>query len=117
MELCHQWGIPHSLFRGIGDGTWTPRDRAKALAYRAYQRTVCEQCGTRAEDWVDDAGEFVDAYVAATHRCFGCQELARKQEEIPDGKEGRGIKVYLIEPSVQAALEVAERHRTQHHTN
>ncbi|HEX5566743.1 MAG TPA: hypothetical protein VFY14_07425, partial [Streptomyces sp.] len=71
---------------------------------------VCPQCNTRAEEWTDEGGNFVDAYVAATHRCFGCQEISRKQAEVPDGKDGWGLKVYLINPAVRAALELAEQH-------
>ena len=33
MEVCREYRIPHSLFRGHGDGTWTDLDRRKALAY------------------------------------------------------------------------------------
>lgn len=104
LEVCQEYRIPHSQFRGIGDGTWTARDRAKALAYREYTRTVCPQCGTRESEWADDHGEYVEAYVASTHRCLGCQEIARKQAEIPEGKAGHGMKVLLIPPAVQAAL-------------
>jgi len=114
LELCHEWGIPHSQFRGIGDGTWTARDRAKALAYQAWRRTVCPQCNTRAEEWTDDRGEFVEAYIAASHKCFGCEEIARKQAEVPEGKPGWGVKVYLIPPAVKAALEVAEQYQRRH---
>lgn len=104
LELCEKYRIPHSQFRGIGDGTWTARDRHKALAYRDYQRATCGQCGTRESDWVDDDGDFVEAYVASTHKCFGCAEIARKQSEIPDGKAGAGMKVLLIPPAIHAAL-------------
>lgn len=110
LELCHQWGIPHSQFRGIGDGTWTDRDRAKALAYREYQRSVCPQCGTRESEWVDDHDMAVDAYIAVSHKCLGCEEIALKQGEIPEGKEGAGMKVLLLPPSVRAAQLVAEQY-------
>lgn len=107
MDLCHQWGIPHSQFLGAGDGTWTARDRAKALAYREYLRAVCPQCGTRESEWVDDQGEYIDAYIASTHNCFGCEEIAMKQKEIPDGQAGVGLKVLLLPASIHAAQEIA----------
>lgn len=103
MELCDRWGIPHSQFLG-GDDTWTARDRAKARAYQQYRRTVCPQCGTREAEWDSDLGGDPEAYVASAHRCFGCEEIALKQREIPDGKEGAGMKVLLLPPQVVAAL-------------
>ncbi|MFF9787202.1 hypothetical protein [Streptomyces nigrescens] len=114
MELCDRWGIPHSRFRGHGDGTWTDLDRRKALAYAAYQRQVCPGCGTRATEWDEDSGGDEDAYVATTHRCIGCQILADKQAGVPQGDEGHGVKVLLIPASVNSALQFARTHTTHH---
>ncbi|KIF66286.1 hypothetical protein HY68_36915 [Streptomyces sp. AcH 505] len=108
LELCDRWGIPHSLFRGAGDGRWTARDRAKALAYQEYQRSVCPQCGTREADWDPDLGGDPYAYEASTHMCFGCEEVARVQKEIPDGPASAGMKVVLLPASIVAALRVQE---------
>ncbi|WP_330328174.1 hypothetical protein [Streptomyces pseudovenezuelae] len=108
LALCRQYRIPHSQFRGVGDGTWTERDRAKALAYEEWTRSACPQCGTRESDWVDDEGEYTDAYVALTHKCFGCEEIAAKQSEIPEGKAGAGMKVLLLPTSVHAAQQLFE---------
>ena len=110
MELCDRWGIPHSRFRGHGDGTWTDLDRRKALAYATYARSVCPHCGTRAEEWEEELGGDEDAYTAITHRCVGCQLLADKQRGVPQGDEGHGVKVLLIPTSVHAALEIARTH-------
>lgn len=101
LELCDRWGIPHSRFRG-GDGRWTRLDRAKALAYRDYQRSVCPQCGTRAEEWQDDE----DAYAATVQKCPGCEVIADTQAGLPQSEHG--LKVGLIPASVRAALD-AER--------
>lgn len=110
MELCHKWGIPHSQFRGHGDGSWSDLDRRKALAYAALLKQVCPSCGTRAEEWDEDAGGDEDAYRATTHRCIGCQLMADKQKTVPDGDDGHGVKVALIPTSVAAALELAKNH-------
>lgn len=111
MELCNQWGMPHSRFKGRGDGTWSDLDRRKAMAYAAYQRHVCGTCGTRPEEWDEDAGGDEFAYTAITHRCLGCQTVADKQKEVPDGDEGHGVKVLLIPSSVHAALQLQnDRH-------
>lgn len=109
MELCHQWGMPHSRFRGHGDGTWTDLDRRKALAYADYVKQVCT-CGTRADEWDEQAGGEEDAYRAITHRCVGCQLLADRQKEVPQGDEGHGVKVLLIPTSVHAALQLQQTH-------
>ncbi|MGW2739128.1 hypothetical protein ACWC4D_33625 [Streptomyces sp. NPDC001288] len=69
---------------------------------------MCPQCGTRESEWVDEQGDYQDAYVAISHRCFGCEEIAAKQAEIPEGKGGHGVKVLLLPASVMAAQEVLE---------
>jgi hypothetical protein len=110
MELCNRWGMPHSRFKGHGDGHWTDLDRRKALAYQEYSRSVCPGCGTRATEWDEDAGGDEDAYRAITHRCIGCQIIADRQKTVPEGDEGHGVKVLLIPSSVDEALKLA---RTQ----
>lgn len=93
---------------GVGTGTWTERDRDKALAYEQYLRTACPQCGTRESEWTDDAGDYQEAYVATVYKCFGCEEIAARQSEIPEGKAGAGMKVLLLPASVIAAQQVLE---------
>lgn len=102
--------MPHSQFLGIGDGTWTARDREKALAYRDYLRTVCPQCGTRYDDWDHGAPGEEDAYVATVQKCVGCEVIADKQQELERDAGGstHGLKVALMPAAVQAAIE-AER--------
>lgn len=115
LELCDRWGIPHSLFRGAGDGTWSERDRDKALAYRDYQRTVCPHCGTRYDDWDHGGDDEEDQFVATLQRCVGCQVIADKQAELEkdsSAEDARGMKVALVPVSVQAAV-VAERELTR----
>lgn len=110
MELCNRWGIPHSFFRGHGDGTWSDLDRRKARAYHAYQHAVCPHCGTRAEEWDEQAGGDEDAYRAVTHRCIGCQLIQDRQKTVPEGDEGFGVKVALIPTSVHQAMQFARDH-------
>jgi len=92
--------MPHSQFLGVGDGRWTPRDREKALAYRAYVATVCPHCGTREDEWEADE----EAYVAMATRCPGCEALAERQAQIPP--EEHGVKLSLVTPAVRAAVQV-----------
>lgn len=106
MQLCREYRIPHSYFRGHGDGTWTDLDRRKALAYEDYLKQVCSNCGTRSDEWDEAVGGDEDAYRAVTHRCIGCQVLADRQKEVPEGDEGHGVKVALIPTSVHEALKL-----------
>lgn len=105
--------MPHSQFRGTGDGRWTQRDRDKALAFVEYQRTVCPQCGTRYDDWDHGGDDEEDAYVASVQRCVGCQVIGDKQDEIKDQSDPHGKKIALIPVSVHAALQ-AERELKRH---
>jgi hypothetical protein len=100
--------MPHSRFHG-GDGTWSPTDRAKALAYRALVRGTCPDCGTRTDEWDEDTGGDRFAYVTATHRCPGCELIAHERDHVPDGQHGYGVKVGLLP---RAAYE----QRTRAHT-
>ena len=63
LSLCHEWGIPHSQFL-----SWSPRDRAKAIAFTLEKSARCAMCGTAEWEW--DANR--DAYQAVTERCEGC---------------------------------------------
>lgn len=72
-------------------------------------RGVCPQCGTRETEWIDEAGAYTDAYIAVSHKCMGCEEIALKQKEIPEGAAGAGMKVLLLPPQVLAARELAEQ--------
>lgn len=114
--MCEEYRIPHSQFLGLGDGTWTERDRAKALAYREYQRTVCPQCGTRYDDWDHGGEDQEDAYVAVLQKCVGCEVIADKQAELADsGESTNGMKVALVPVAVQNALDLLrdlKKHRT-----
>lgn len=76
------------------------------MAYEEYLREACPQCGTRETDWTDEDGEYVEAYIAQTHKCFGCEEIAHKQAEIPEGRAGAGMKVLLLPAEVLAAQQV-----------
>ncbi|MFJ9420682.1 hypothetical protein [Streptomyces sp. NPDC101249] len=108
LALCRTYRIPHSQFKGAGTGTWTERDRTKALAYEDYLRGACPQCGTREDEWLDTEGDYQEAYVAQSHKCFGCEEIAAKQREIPDGPSGDGLKVLLMPAGVLAAQRVID---------
>ncbi|MEU8919516.1 hypothetical protein AB0D10_01095 [Kitasatospora sp. NPDC048545] len=98
MELCERYHIPHSQLMGAATGRWTALDRDKALAWAAHQRDVCQGCGTRPQEWDPDQGGDRHAYVAQTHRCLGCELIEMEQEQVPDGTEGRGVKIGLAQP-------------------
>ncbi|MET9318808.1 hypothetical protein ABZX75_01200 [Streptomyces sp. NPDC003038] len=95
MQLCASYGIPHSHFSGAGDGRWSALDRAKALAYLAYTQASCDGCGTRAAEWDEGMGGDRFAYVPEPYRCPGCELIEMEREQVPDGAEGRGMKIGL----------------------
>ncbi|ANP53645.1 hypothetical protein J2Z21_009328 [Streptomyces griseochromogenes] len=68
----------------------------KALAFAAHQRTVCDQCGTRAAEWDEAAGGDRFAYVTTTVRCPGCELIAHEQDQVPDGMDGYGVRIGLV---------------------
>lgn len=103
LELCDHFGIPHSRFLG-GDGSWSALDRAKALAWRAWQRAACGECGTRLEDWDPEHGGDRNAYVADTVRCPGCERIAQERDLVPDGRPGYGVKIALLPLATYEAL-------------
>lgn len=63
MTLCNQWGIPHSQFL-----SWSPEDRAKALAYAAEKGQRCDLCGTAEYEWAEDKR----AFEPVGSFCMGC---------------------------------------------
>ncbi|MEU5428474.1 hypothetical protein AB0H73_23205 [Streptomyces olivoreticuli] len=101
LELCHRYRIPHSVFLGAGDGRWSKADRIKALAYAAYRRQTCGQCGTRAAEWDESAGGDRYAYVTTTVRCVGCELIALEQDQVPDGPDAYGVRIGLVPREVQ----------------
>ena len=115
LELCEEYRIPHSQFLGIGDGTWTERDRAKALAWREYKRSVCPQCGTRYDDWDHGSEGEEDRYVAVLQKCVGCEVISDKQKELSDsGDSLHGMKVALVPAAAHAAMEMLRGLKHQH---
>ncbi|WP_236244221.1 hypothetical protein [Streptomyces sp. CC210A] len=103
LELCERYGIPHSQFLG-GDGRWSDLDRAKALAWQRWQRTLCPDCRTRAEEWDPAKGGHQHAYVTDTVRCPGCELIAQERDQVPEGRAGYGIKITLLPRLAYEAL-------------
>ncbi|MFE0640152.1 hypothetical protein [Streptomyces sp. NPDC058877] len=96
MQLCASYGIPHSQYLGADTGgRWTALDRAKALAWQAYQRATCDGCGTRMAEWDPELGGDRFAYVPEPVRCVGCELIEMEREQVPSGAEGRGVKIGL----------------------
>lgn len=71
-------------------------DRDKAIWQFVWERRVCPRCGTRAEEWVDDAGHRRQAYIAELIECEGCvvRERGEKTFEV-ELREFRGTHVGL----------------------
>lgn len=89
MAVCMEYRIPHSVFL-----RWDIADRAKAIWWLTRQRSTCQRCGTRDDEW--DAGK--PGYEAVERHCMGCVALERKQEELdklPKERRPRGVSVVL----------------------
>ncbi|MFE6592530.1 hypothetical protein [Streptomyces sp. NPDC057781] len=95
MELCERYQIPHSQFLG-GDGRWSDLDRAKALAWAEWQRSVCPECRTRLEEWDRTRGGDPHAYVTDTLRCPGCELIEQERDHVPQDRSGYGVKIQLL---------------------
>lgn len=92
LELCDQWGIPHSQFLG-GDGTWTGLDRIKALEYASWKRQACSRCGTRPSDFEEDR----NALVADVTTCRGCELVGLLEQQLDKPQPGTFITLRPIE--------------------
>ncbi|MFF0409703.1 hypothetical protein ACFYUY_04620 [Kitasatospora sp. NPDC004745] len=100
MELCETYRIPHSQLMGASaGGRWSALDRAKALAWAAWKAAVCDGCGTRPQEWDEQQGGDRYAYVPQTSRCLGCELIEMESEQVPEGAEGRGVRIGLIKQS------------------
>ncbi|MFE4535797.1 hypothetical protein ACFRKB_12030 [Streptomyces scopuliridis] len=95
LELCERFQIPHSQFLG-GDGRWSDLDRAKALAWADWQRSVCPECRTRLEEWDRTRGGDPHAYVTDTLRCPGCELIEQERDHVPQDRSGYGVKIQLL---------------------
>ncbi|WLW55255.1 hypothetical protein [Streptomyces sp. YU58] len=95
LELCDRYGIPHSQFLG-GDDRWSGLDRAKALAWAEWQRSVCPECRTRLEEWDRTRGGDPHAYVTDTLRCPGCELIEQERDHVPQDRSGYGVKIQLL---------------------
>ncbi|MFE3636102.1 TFIIB-type zinc ribbon-containing protein [Streptomyces sp. NPDC059168] len=95
LELCEKFRIPHSQFLG-GDGRWSDLDRAKALAWAEWQRSVCPECHTRLEEWDHKRGGDPHAYVTDTLRCPGCELIEQERDHVPQDRSGYGVKIQLL---------------------
>lgn len=92
LAVCERMSIPHSQFLG-GDGVWTDLDRIKALSYAAEKAARCPSCGTRPEEWDEDAGGHQYAYIADSHRCPGCELLELERDAIPEHVKGVTVRL------------------------
>ncbi|MFI1830705.1 hypothetical protein ACH41E_30350 [Streptomyces sp. NPDC020412] len=95
LELCERFRIPHSAFLG-GDGRWTALDRAKAMAWAEWRRSVCPECHTRLEEWDRRRGGDPHAYVTDTLRCPGCELIEQERDHVPHDRSGYGVKIQLL---------------------
>lgn len=93
MAVCAEYRISHSAFLG-----WAAADRDKAIWWQVRKAATCQQCGTRPEEWDEDNGGDLHAYVGSVGHCRGCEVRAQHQEQFdkaPKGAYRRGSYVTL----------------------
>lgn len=92
--MCAAYHMPHSEFLG-----WSALDRDKAVWWEARQRAVCQQCGTRPEEWDAEQGGNMHAYIGTVAHCRGCEVRAGEQDRFdkaPKNAYRRGSYVTLV---------------------
>lgn len=76
------------------------------IEFVRYKRTVCQRCGTRHEEWVDEHGVPLQdpPYVAIHHRCHGCATRAAASNSRTK-HDDQAVTTLLVPWHVAAALE------------
>lgn len=77
--------------------SWNTEDQDKVLAYQHWVRMACPDCGTREEEWAEDA----DYFIGDLYHCEGCDRMQQEQSNIPDG--AKGVHVRLLPKAVALA--------------
>lgn len=69
---------------------WLEADYNKAMAYSDAMGELCDRCGTREEDWVDDRKRPLDPPLLEVepYRCPGCEQLEIAHKDIPNDAKG-----------------------------
>lgn len=77
-----------------GEALWTQEDRDKFYAFLAYKSEICQNCGTRESDFVDENKRLLEfpLYEPVTHKCYGCASKRQLEDTIPSGEKG----VYVL---------------------
>ncbi len=88
MRFCNTHGLSHSEF--LTD--WSDEDRAKALAYMAFESKVCGLCGTAPWEWDEEQGGSKFAYEPVEEICPGCEKKDWLKDDT-DHKPGRFISL------------------------
>lgn len=88
--MAAAYRIPHSTFLG-----WSKSDRDKALWHHVRERSRCDRCGTRADEWDESKGGHRHAYAAELARCRGCEVIESKREAVSKQAKQLGRGIYL----------------------
>lgn len=70
-------------------------DQDKAINLYLWEKSACQTCGTRPEEWDPEHGGSRHAYSAALGHCRGCQEIDSKREQLQSGPQIRGTYITL----------------------
>ena len=88
---CADHGIPHSEFL-----SWPEDDQDKTIAWLLAKREVCDLCGTKESDWVDERGWPLQdpPLTPVAHKCHGCAQ--KEQFRKANYKDGTPSGVTII---------------------
>ena len=93
LQYCVPLGIPHSEFK-----SWSESDQDKALAFNIAKNEICDMCGSREADWVDEeTGRLLEKpYLTPVGiRCHGCAQIAQYKESTYKDGTPDGVRIVL----------------------
>jgi hypothetical protein len=79
---------------------WPQADQDKALWWFIHEQQACGSCGTRPDEWDEDAGGDPDAYIMEPYLCKGCRVKADGEEWYEKNRKNipRGTQMRMRRP-------------------
>lgn len=92
LAICREYRIAHSAFLA-----WPDDDQDKARAFWRYEQSLCKGCGTRGDEWDEQAGGHRHAYSAITDECPGCRARGQLENHLRESKgDHSGVRILLL---------------------
>lgn len=108
LEFCCTAGIPRSVFLGrvVGPGEplWTEEDRAAALEWQAYQKSLCPGCKRpRTESFDVAMDDHYDVHAFQCHACYARDRRAYNRQREQEGRPMFGQYYAVVPEAVNGA--------------